>query len=312
MNRMPCNGYRRHALGALMGTMKKKAASFGGLLGTNEIAELLQVHPKHVYRLLKRGLPSHRVGGEWRFDSNEVLAWARTGRSAPSVDDETATRPTADAELVPPLVAANGDVCVEVLLRFVAEQSEVPIGFVQADHQSASEFVMEGRVLAAGLHGASTSSEGRHVFLHLARRTVGLAYKRRKLRKLADVEGLRLASRPATAGVRRYLDDALRAAHMDTDEVHRGAMLCASHRDVVLSLVSGNADVGLVSLAWADRAGLDFLPILDEDYALCLKASSLTSEAGRALVRALQSPALRRLLATQAGYDTRNTGALRV
>jgi excisionase family DNA binding protein len=289
-----------------MGTMKKKGASLVGLLGTNEIAELLQVHPKHVYRLLKRGLPSHRVGGEWRFDSSEVLAWARKGTPA----RPSATRPTGDVEVVPPLVAANGDVCIELLLRFVAEEREAPIGFVQSDQQSASEFVTEGRVLAAGLHGAGAASEGRHVLLHVARRTVGLAHKRRKLRKLADIEGLRLASRPATAGVRHYLDEALHAARMDANEVHRDALLCASHRDVVLALVSGNADVGLVSLAWAHRAGLDFLPMLDEDYALCLKASSLTSPAGRALVRALQSAALRRLLAAQAGYETRNTGTL--
>ncbi len=293
-----------------MGTMRKKGVSPGGLIGTNEIAELLQVHPKHVYRLLKRGLPSHRIGGEWRFDANEVLTWARNGTPPRSTDEQAP--PSGDAEVAPPLVAANGDVCIEILLRFVAEQSGSPIGFVQADHQSASEFVKQGRVLAAGLHGAETDSAGRHVSLHLARRTVGLAHKRRKLRKLSDVEGLHLASRPPTAGVRRYLDDALHALHLDTNEVHRGAVLCASHRDVVLAVASGNADVGLVSLAWANRAGLDFLPILDEDYALCLRASSLTSPAGRALVRALQSPALRRLLAAQAGYDTRQTGTLLV
>jgi excisionase family DNA binding protein len=293
-----------------LATIRKQGASPSGLLGTNEVAELLRVHPKHVYRLLKRGLPGHRVGGEWRFDSDEVLSWARDGRR--STADDAAVRQPDDIEVVPPLLAANGDVCVEILLRFVAEQSGSPVGFVQADHQSASAFVSEGRVLAAGLHGGATASEGHHVSLHLARRTVGLAYARRKLRKLTDVQGLRLASRPATAGVRRYLDGALSDANVDTEEVHGRALLCASHRDVVLALVSGQADVGLVSLAWANRAGLAFLPIFDEDYALCMKASSLTTQAGRALVRALQSPALRRLLATQPGYDTRQTGTLRV
>lgn len=291
-----------------MGTMRKKGALAGGLVGTNEIAGLLQVHPKHVYRLLKRGLPSHRVGGEWRFDSNEVLEWVRDGRQA-SGTASTARASHADKEMVPPLIAANGDVCVELVLRLIAEQSRVPVGFVQADQKSASELVSDGRVLAAGLHGPAASSE-QQIQIHLARRTVGLAFGRRKLRKLSDVEGLRLASRPATAGVRAHLDQALRNAGMNADDVHRDALLCASHRDVVLALVSGNADVGMVSLAWAHRAGLDLLPILDEDYALCLEASSLTSDAGRALVRALQAPALRRSLAAQAGYDARQTGTL--
>ena len=31
------------------------------LLTTDEVAEVLRVHPKHVYRLLKKGLPARRV-----------------------------------------------------------------------------------------------------------------------------------------------------------------------------------------------------------------------------------------------------------
>ena len=50
------------------------------LITTKEVAALLRVHPKHVYRLLKRGLPAHRVGDEWRYDEAEVLRWARLAR----------------------------------------------------------------------------------------------------------------------------------------------------------------------------------------------------------------------------------------
>jgi excisionase family DNA binding protein len=59
------------------------------LLTSTECAALLRVHPKHLYRLLRRGLPGHRVGGgHWRFDRDEVLAWMRTRspRVAPSDD----------------------------------------------------------------------------------------------------------------------------------------------------------------------------------------------------------------------------------
>ena len=50
------------------------------LLTTEEVAKLIRVHPKHVYRLLKKGLPARRVGSEWRFDRDEVMAWSRMGR----------------------------------------------------------------------------------------------------------------------------------------------------------------------------------------------------------------------------------------
>ncbi len=49
------------------------APAGAGLLKSVEVAALLNVHPKHVYRLLRRGLPGRRVGGDWRFDRDEVL-----------------------------------------------------------------------------------------------------------------------------------------------------------------------------------------------------------------------------------------------
>lgn len=56
------------------------------LLTSTEVARLLRVHPKHLYRLLRQGLPGHRVGrGNWKFKREEVLAWldarGRAGRS---------------------------------------------------------------------------------------------------------------------------------------------------------------------------------------------------------------------------------------
>ena len=49
------------------------------LLTTVEVAEVLRVHPKHVYRLLKKGLPARRVGAEWRFDRERRagLVWRK-------------------------------------------------------------------------------------------------------------------------------------------------------------------------------------------------------------------------------------------
>ncbi|MCA9651811.1 MAG: helix-turn-helix transcriptional regulator, partial [Myxococcales bacterium] len=62
------------------------------LLTSTEVARLLRVHPKHLYRLLRQGLPGHRRGrGHWRFRRSEVLAWmdARgAGSSEPELETE--------------------------------------------------------------------------------------------------------------------------------------------------------------------------------------------------------------------------------
>lgn len=50
-----------------------------------EVAELLDVHPYSVPKLVKRdGLPGHRLGAsrEWRFIRSEVFAWLRSRKGA--------------------------------------------------------------------------------------------------------------------------------------------------------------------------------------------------------------------------------------
>src|SRR5580692_8534384 len=111
------------------------------LLTTREVAALLKVHPKHVYRLRKRGLPAHRVGDEWRFDDDEVRRYcrARGEEAAPEGGDRR--------EAPPPLLAANGDVALEVLLDEARARGAPLVGLVQADHAGGLELLRRGAVL---------------------------------------------------------------------------------------------------------------------------------------------------------------------
>ena len=277
------------------------------LLTVTEIAALLRVHPKHVYRLIARGLPARRAGGKWLFDRDEVKAWTQ------GVLPSAGGQPTS----APPLIAANGDVAVELLLAAVDNplDSTPLLGFVQADRGSALAMVQSGRVLVAGSHGAGASAPPgeRLAFIHLVDREVGLARRDSGESALAITElaRLRLASRPATAGVRRYLDDTLAAEGLDPALVHRDALLCNSHREVVCAVARGDADVGLASRAWAERLGLGFAPLAVEPYGLLVRTAELGRPEVVRLCEAAQSGPLRARLASVAGYAAAHSGALR-
>ena len=44
------------------------------MLTATEVAELLQVHLKTVYRLARNGLiPGKKLGGGWRFNKDEIV-----------------------------------------------------------------------------------------------------------------------------------------------------------------------------------------------------------------------------------------------
>jgi excisionase family DNA binding protein len=317
------------------------------LLTTKEVAALLKVHPKHVYRLLKRGLPAHRVGDEWRFDEDEVRGHVRSRGRAATADpaaEATATRAREGAlgestvagsgsagarpaagrwgpggprpMSAPPLLAANGDVALEVLLDEARGQGAPLVGHVQADHATGLALLESGAVLLSGSHGdgvpADVAGLG-YARIHITDREVGLAFRRGlRLLRVTSVVGRRLASRPATAGVRAHLDRALLAAGAPLERAYRNAESYRSHRDVVMAVARGDAEVGLTSRAWAVRAGLAFLPLASESYGLLLRAADLGDPRVTGLCEIAQTAAYKRRLRGDLGYEPRKAGEIRL
>jgi excisionase family DNA binding protein len=280
------------------------------LITTKEVAALLQVHPKHVYRLLKRGLPAHRVGDEWRFDEDEVRRWSRERAGAPAREESAKPAGT------PPLLAANGDVAVELLLEEAEARGAPLVGFVQTDHAGGVSLLHRGAVLVAGCHGEALPAALSGVSvarIHLAERELGLVFRRGlRVRRASSLAGRSLAIRPPTAGIRAILDAALLAESVELERAYAAARVHRSHRDAAMAVVRGEADAGLASRAWAIRAGLGFLPLAVESYALVLRAGDLGDPRMAALCEAAQSAPYRKRLRGDFGYETRGTGQIRV
>jgi putative molybdopterin biosynthesis protein len=283
------------------------------LLRTREVAVLLRVHPKHVYRLLRRGMPARRVGGEWRFSRDDVLAWS--GARPPAAAAAPAAVGALGASAPPPLVAANGDVVVVTLLALAAKRGPPLLGFVQADMREGAELLRARAVLATGAHAGGFPThvgEERVARIHLVRREVGLLGPRgAPPPRLEELARATLASRPPSAGVRRHLDAALRRAGLDPDRVHRRALLLGSHLDVVTAVASGRVDVGLGSRAWGERAGLSFRPLASEEYGLIVNARDLGDPRVVRLCEVAQGEEFRAALGAVRGYDAADAGDIR-
>lgn len=280
------------------------------LLTTGEVAALLRVHPKHVYRLIRKGLPGRRVGGEWRFSRSDVLAWS--GGADPAGAREEG--PTAEGP-PPALVAANGDVAVMSLLAIAARRGPPLVGFVQSDKVRGAELLQAGVVLATGAHaGGFPSHLGRErvARVHLVTREIGLLGRPGAgAPKIRDLARAKLASRPETAGVREYLDAALRAARLDPEKVHRRALLLGSHAEVACAVAAGRADVGLGSRAWGERAGLTFTLLEREAYGLIVRARDLGDPRVVRLCEVAQSAEFRAEVGSIPGYDVAGAGDIR-
>ena len=54
------------------------------ILTATEVADLLQIHPRTVYKLVKEGsIPGRKFGGGWRFSRGEILAMVSPGGNPP-------------------------------------------------------------------------------------------------------------------------------------------------------------------------------------------------------------------------------------
>ena len=293
------------------------------LITTKEVATLLKVHPKHVYRLLKRGLPAHRVGDEWRFDEEEVRRFCRSRGTAQALDGAqqgAASGPFVPASSIagnpPSFVAANGDVAVELLLETVRRSHGPCLGHIPADHETGLDLLRRNAVLVSGFHGEAmpqgfaTTGLAR---IQLVEREVGLVFQRGlRLRRASAIVGRRLAGRPLTAGIRAHLDAALAKEGVAADRVYNNAILLDSHRDVVMAVVRGEAEVGLASQAWAARAGLGFLALASEPYGLLLLGKNLGDPAIVGLCEVAHSASFRKRVVGETGYVAHRAGEIRL
>lgn len=282
------------------------------LLKTTEVAKLLRVHPKHVYRLLGQGLPGRRVGGEWRFVREEVLAWSSHRGGAPAQRREATTHAPGEAA---PLLAANGDVVIDVLLaRLVAEELPL-VGFLQSDRETALRYLQKRSILLAGHHGEAPPPRvdaDRLARIHLVKRQIGFAHPRSvRLRTLRDLAGRRVALRPSSAGVRAHLDHALAAARLTLRALDVTTTTHASHRDAVCAVLRGEADAALATSAWAERVGLAFWALEEESYDLLVFADSLGDHRVVAICEVAQSRPFRAALARIGGYRPDAAGEIR-
>ncbi len=287
------------------------------LLKTTEVAKLLRVHPKHVYRLIDQGLPGRRVGGEWRFLREEVLTWSSSrGQPAEGATSRAGGAPTqAPRAEVAPLLAANGDVVIELLLAQLVADDRPLVGFVQSDRRTALRHLERRSVLLAGHHAEDPPARleaDRLARIHLVHRQVGFAHPRSvRLRTPRDLARHRLALRPSSAGIRAHLDHALAAERLSLRALEVEATTYGSHREAVCAVVRGEADVALATSAWAERVGLTFSPLAEESYDLLVYADSLGDPRVVGVCEVAQSRVFRAALGKISGYRATRAGEIR-
>lgn len=185
----------------------------------------------------------------------------------------------------------------------------------------------EGRCEIAGFHTLSQPNEnslsaetykpllkpGLHKLIGFAKRTQGLLVKAGNplnVKSLQDVVNgrFRYVNRGLGTGTRLLLDELLINHRIKPEEILGYDRLELSHSAVATCIASGQADAGLAIESAALANGLDFIPLVTENYWLACLKSALDSPQVLALREHLSSSDWQLNLQTMPGYLANQSG----
>lgn len=151
--------------------------------------------------------------------------------------------------------------------------------------------------------------------VHLVMRDQGLmvpAGNPKGIQGLEDLrrEDVRLINRQGGSGTRILLDYRLRQLEIDPAQVAGYTDEEFTHMAVAAAVISGAADVGLGISAAARALGLDFIPVVTEQYDLLIPGACFDSDPIQTMLRVIRSEAFKRRVDALGGYHTERTGEI--
>lgn len=156
---------------------------------------------------------------------------------------------------------------------------------------------------------------GRHRMIHLTRRTQGLFLPKgnpKGIRGLEDLarDDIRFVNRQPGSGTRMLLDRALTKLGIDPTTINGYATAELTHSAIAAFVASGMADLGFGVQPAAEQFGLDFIPVIEEDYLFACERDKLDDARLSRVLDTLRSSAFRDGVAHLVGYDPERCGEL--
>ncbi len=289
-------------------------------LTTSEAASYVRLGERKLYELVTSGaIPCSKVAGKWLFPRHELDLWVLSGLAQP------AGMIAADP---PPIVGGSQDDLLEWTLR----ESGSGLASLTEGTARGVERLQRGEVIAAAIHfhseEVSDSDEsniatvrampGLHdaVLVAFARREQGLLVAQgnpKHLHSLGDVLATRaqMAVRQPGAGAQMLLDVLLTRAGAGHKDLRRLNPPCLTGPDLAAAIRTGKADCGIATRAAAKSAGLDFVPLLWENFDLLMRQRSYFRPSIQALIGFIGQKRLKQRAAELTGYDTTPAGQIR-
>ena len=226
-----------------------------------------------------------------------------------------------DTRIIDPtrtLVVSSCDPAIGVLADEFTRATSFRILVFQRSSRQSLQLLRDGLVHVAGLHMAESRAPEKNAVV--AQEILNAPF--RLLRVANWQEGLALAPGMGFNTVKQVVEAGLRwigresgsGARQVLDEVLEGAAAFShvawDHRGVVDAVRSGLAEAGVSLRLVSEEARLQFIPVREEAYDLCIPEFAEDDPRVRALIQVVRSKSLRSLLGQLPGYDNKETGEM--
>jgi putative molybdopterin biosynthesis protein len=151
--------------------------------------------------------------------------------------------------------------------------------------------------------------------VNLVMRDQGLILPRgnpHKINSLEDLKtrGLIFVNRQPGSGTRILMDYKLKTLGIDPVDIAGYDTEEYTHMSVAVAVLSGRADAGLGIHAAARALGLDFLPVVTEEYDLIIPERFFHTQAVQVLLETIRSDEFKERVRSLGGYATDKTGEI--
>jgi len=296
------------------------------MMNTKGVAAYLGINEKQVYALIKAGrIPGTRVTGKWVFPKKLIDEWIEENARGGLHQARERSRSMEGALLA----SGSNDPVLDFLLTGM-RHSHPDFYFFCANTGSTEglKALGSGYTDIAWTHLYDSQTERYNVpflakylpdmkvvLVHLFRREIGIVAAPVNPLGIAGIENIaenkvRFVNRQEGSGTRVLLDYHLKNSGIPSDAINGYDREVYTHVEVGLSILSGEADAGIATVAVSRLMGLHFIPVTQENFDMVLGQSTYFNKGIQALVEDLRSRGFRERFERLGGYGFEDSGKI--
>lgn len=287
-----------------------------------EIANLLKVSKLTVYDLIKKGeIIAYRVGRQMRVEAEELQRYKNRGQTANTPPKQKEEKYSSfvisglDTSLDILTRALEGKLLERQVLRSYMGSMDSLIAMYKGQADIVGTHLLDGDTMEYNIpYVRKLLVSQSFVVIRFIQRQVGFYVvegNEKQIKTWEDLKkpGVVMVNREPGAGARVLLDENLRLAGINRQEVKGYHQELTSHIAVASAVANGRSDVGIGIEQTAKLMPIDFIPLTTESYDLVMLKDMKNTKLMEYVISILQDDYFQeevRLL----GYDIKEMGTI--